>query len=459
MDNRVTHLQHAPPVNASLATEIRANLRLAFPIIGAQLAAVGMSTVDTIFAGRLGAGALAAVAVGTNISVVFLVFFLGMFMACSPIVAQRAGAGAVDAGSGGFVRRTLLLAVGLGLLWTAGMHAVAAPAMARLHLAPETAALGVAFMRALAWAGAPMCVGFALRFCAEGLGQTRPILFAGLVGLGANIVLDWALLYGHLGLPALGAVGCGWATAVSASLMAAALALAYLRVPRLAALRLFARSAMPPAHSAMEVLTLGLPIGLILLAEAGLFSTAALLMARFGEVAVGAYQIALNIAAVLFMIPLGVGLATTVRVGDAIGAGDAALATHRGRTGMMLALVNAASNSLIMIVAGGVLVRLYTDQAEVGAQAMRFLLLAAAFQFFDGLQVASNGALRGIKDTRVPMLITVGAYWLVGFPVMWLLSTRTALGASGIWWGLTAALAAAALGLSLRFLSKAPRVN
>jgi len=200
---------------------------------------------------------------------------------------------------------------------------------------------------------------------------------------------------------------------------------------------------------------LGLPIALMLVAEASLFVVAALLMASFGDRTVAAYQVAINFASVMFMIPLGVALATTVRVGHAVGAGQLDVVRFRGRVGMQLGLINAISNALLMLLFPGVIVAIYTNDAAIARQAVLFLWLAAAFQFFDGVQVTANGALRGIKDTRLPMIITVTAYWLVGMPVALWLGFRTSLGPSGIWWGLTAGLGIAAIGLSLRFMHKA----
>jgi MATE family multidrug resistance protein len=216
------------------------------------------------------------------------------------------------------------------------------------------------------------------------------------------------------------------------------------------------------AEGSREIFRVGLPVGLILLAEAGLFVLAALVMARFGDAAVAAYQIAINFASLLFMIPLGLGLATTVRVGHAAGAGDRDAVRHRGFVGMGLGLGNAASNAALMVAGGTLIARCYTREPGIAATAAHFLLLAAAFQFFDGLQVTANGALRGLKDTRLPMLITLVSYWLIGLPVAWWLAFRSGgggIGPDGLWWGLTAGLGAAALGLSMRYAWQTRRRN
>lgn len=444
-------------LSSSFKAEARANLKLALPLIAAQLAGVGMGTIDTIMAGRLGKEALAAVAAGANLNVVFFVFFMGLLMACSPIVAHRAGAGRADARVGAFTREALLLSVGISVIWVAGAHLIS-PVLLHIGLAPETANVAVDFLCAFSWSAFGFSAWFVLRSVAEGTGTTQPILFSGLTGLLGNLLLDWVFMYGKFGVPAMGAVGAGWATSISALMMALVLGAQYRFHAPLRQLQAFKPVWPRIGRDTREILRLGFPIGLILLAEAGLFVLSAMWMARFGDSIMAAYQIALNFASVLFMIPLSVGLATTVRVGHAMGAGDPAAARYRGIVGMKLGVLNAASNASIMVLLSSLIAALYTDDAEIAAHATSFLWLAAAFQFADGLQVTSNGALRGIKDTRVPMLITVTAYWLVGMPVAHQLAFSTSLGPSGLWWGLTAGLAVAALGLSLRFMNKAARL-
>jgi MATE family multidrug resistance protein len=444
---------HALPMLASFAPafrqEARENLRLALPLIAAQIAGVGMGAVDTIFAGRLGPQALAAVALGVNLNTLFFIGGMGLLMACSPIVAQRLGGGAQPTEIGAFVRRARRFALLVGTAWFAVLNLIARPVLERLNQAPDTIGLAVDVARTLSFSAFGISLWFAQRFCAEGVGHTRPVLVAGVLGLACNALLDWLLLFGHWGAPRLGVIGCGVATSLSSLLMAGVLALywryasglgRYLAAPRCAA-----------REGARAILRLGLPIAGILLAEGGLFVLTALLMAGFGEQTVAAYQVAINFASLVFMIPVGVAQATTVRVGFAAGAGARGAARYRGAAGMGLGLLNAASNASIMALFPAVIVSLYTEDADIARLASRFLLLAAVFQFFDGLQATANGALRGIKDTRVPMAITLFAYWCVGLPVAWWLAFHTALGAVGLWWGLTAGLGAAALGLSLRF--------
>ena len=432
--------------------EAGANFRLAAPLIAAQLAAVGMGALDTMFAGRLGAQALAAVAVGINFNILFFVMAMGLLMACSPIVAQLRGAGADAAAIGVFMRRARGCALLVALAWCVAVNLAAEPGLHLLGLDDATLQLAVHFLRYLSGSAFGFSMYFALRSCADGAGQVRPIVIAGVIGLGANAVLDWLLVFGNLGAPRLGAIGCGIATCLSSALMAAVLGLAYLYEPQLRRYRGVAQGA---TLGVPAILRLGGPIALILLAESGLFVLSALLMARFGDAVVAAYQVAINFASLLFMIPLGVGQATAVRVGLAAGARDLAAARFRGIVGMLMGLVNALSNAAIMLLFGGVIVAIYTHDPAIAAQATHFLWLAAVFQFFDGVQVTANGALRGLKDTRMPAAITLVAYWLVGLPVAWQLAFTHGGGPDGLWWGLTAGLGVAALGLSWRFLHRA----
>lgn len=449
---------------AFLRTETRANLHLALPLIAAQIAGVGMGTVDTVFAGRLGPRALAAVAMGFNLNLLFFIFCMGLTMACSPIVAQMMGARREWGDIAVFVRRAHRFALLVATVWLIGLNLVAVPVLSRLGLDDETVRLSVRFVRLLSFSAYGMSLWFTQRFCAEGLGQTRPIVVAGLTGLAANALLDWLLLFPHpllnrWGLPLLGVPGCGVATSLSCLLMAGLLAWQFRRAPVLRRLMASPPPSVPPVEAAADILYLGLPIGLIMLAEASLFVMAALLMARFGDLAVAAFQVAINFSALAFMIPVGLSLATTVRVGHAVGAGENDAAYLRGSVGITLGLLNAASNALIMLLLGHWIAGLYTDDAAIAAQAAHFLYLAAAFQFFDGLQVTANGALRGFKDTRWPALITLIAYWMVGLPVAWWLAFDAGVGADGLWWGLTAGLGVAAIGLTLRYTRRARRLS
>ncbi|MDB5969790.1 MAG: family efflux transporter [Hydrocarboniphaga sp.] len=433
-----------------LRAEARHNLVLAAPLIAAQLSFVGMHTVDTVMAGRLGPVALAAVAVGANVWFLTFIIFMGLFMSVSPIVAQRVGAGRPAAETGSLLRNTLLLAVTLGGVWTLLINLVADPVLDLLRLEAITRGLSEGYLRAISWAAIPFCLCFVMRNGCEGNGATRAPVVAGIVALLVNALANLPLMYGYLGFPALGAVGTAWGTVIAVWCMTLVYALLYRVDPRLRAMRLFAgRPSLTP--ELREIFTLGVPICASVVAEAWLFNLGALLMAHFGGSVVAAHQIAINFASLVFMVPLSIGLATAVRVGQAVGAGDAVTAVLRGRTGILLGAAFAVVSAICMALFSRSVVALYTGVPEIANLAVRFLMLAAIFQLFDCLQATTNGALRGFKDTRVPMAVTVSAYWLAGLPIAAWLSLGTSIGPAGVWCGFIVGLAIAAIGLGLRF--------
>lgn len=444
-------------LSPSLRGEFRANLRLALPIIATQITFMGMGTVDTLVAGRYGNGALAAVSVGTNVWFLMFVIFSGILMACSPIVAQRVGAARPPAETGDFVRATLPFALALGVLWVLIMQLAATPVLALMKLPEATSLLAEQYMRAIAWAAIPSCLCFVGRNVAEGHGVPRVALIAGLVGFVTNAVLAVSLTYGRLGFPEIGPVGCAWATVTATWLMVIVYLLRYRREPVLRALELF-RPGWPRMHGeAWEILRLGVPIAAILAAESWMFNIGALLMGRFGPHVVAAHQVAINFAALSFMVPLAIGYATTVRVGQAAGGGDPAAVRLRGQAGMLLGVGYSMISASVMALLPTLIVMAYTDEVEVAPMAVHFLYFAAVFQIVDCIQATANGALRGIKDTRVPLLVTLIAYWIIGMPFAVWLAFSTDQGPSGVWWGFIVALAIAAAGLSLRFLRKTGR--
>jgi multidrug resistance protein, MATE family len=437
-----------------LRDEARANLRLAGPLIAAQITFMGMGVIDTMMAGRISGVALAAVAVGHAVWVIPFMGFLGVCAAISSIVAHRVGSGQAQAEIGAFARQSLVLAGVLGVLWLGLIRLTAQGVIAQLGLPEETAALSLRYLYAESTSAFAFCLCFAQRNFIEGQGYSRPILFTGLCGLAVKLVANLGFVHGRFGLPELGVVGCGWGTLAAASAMALVYAAQLSRLPRLRGMGVFGRGSWRPRSESLEVLRLGVPIAFILMAEAGLFGAGALLMARFGEVPVAAHQIALNFVSVVFMVPLGLGMATTVRVGHAAGAGLAAAVRLRGQAGMALGLCFALFSAALMGLKPEWITELYTQDPAIAPKAHTFLRFAALFQLFDCLQVTANGALRGIKDTRLPMVITLAAYWAIGMPVAAGLAFGAGMGPDGIWYGFIASLVAAAAGLSARFLSR-----
>lgn len=437
------------------ARETAATIKLALPLIAGQLSSIGMNAVDVVLAGHYNAHTLAAVAVGANVWLLALVCAIGVMMAMPPSVAHLDGAGARWQ-IGPLFRQALLLAGTLGiLLWFGVRHAQ--PLLQFLGIDPALTGDVMAFLRALSWGAPAVCFYFALRGLSEGLSWTKPTMLFGLLGLLALIPLGYVMIYGRLGLPALGARGSGLANAIVLWLQVLAFG-AYVRLaPRYRDLHLLARFERPDSVALLGLLKIGVPMAVTLMMEAGMFSIAALLIGRLGTVAVAAHQIAINVASITFMLPLGLALAITVRVGQAAGRGDARGVRYAGFSGIVLTLATQCVSCALMLGIPQAIAALYTEAPAVLALAARLLVLAGVFQFADGIQVASNGALRGLKDTRVPMLLTVLAYWAIGMPVGYWLAFRVGHGAPGMWIGLIAGLTVAAVLLFTRFARLARR--
>ena len=437
------------PGPAPWRAEVAATASLAAPLVGGQVAHVGLNFIDTLMAGRIGPAELAAVALGSSVWSAVGLFTMGVLMAVPPSVAQLVGGDRRER-IAPLIRQAFWMALGLSVV-TIAVAANLRPLLEALDVEPEIVPTVVGYPRALAWGIPALCGYLILRFLSEGLGSSRPTLYFGWIGLPVNIFANWVLMYGHFGVPELGAVGCGYATAIVWWAQFGGIALYIARGSRYRGLGLFAQLEPPDARRIRELLGIGLPVGVALFIEGSLFSVVALLIGTLGTEAVAGHQVAINFAALTFMVPLGISMAITVRVGFAVGRGDRAGARRAAFVGAGLALTSQVISASVMVFLPRHVARIYTDDPAVIAIAVSLLLLAAIFQISDGIQVSAAGALRGLKDTRRPMLITVVAYWLVGLPVGWILGFRVGMGAEGMWIGLIAGLSVAALLLAVRF--------
>ena len=432
-----------------LGYEIRRTLLLAGPLIVGQLTSFGMNFVDTVMAGRLGRIDLGAIAIGSSIWAAGLLFILGVLMSVSPAVSQLDGAGR-RAQAGEVTRQALWIALALaGLMWLVMRNT--GWIMDVLELDARVASLALGYLKAMSW-GAPALTGMlALRYFSEGTGLTRPTMYIGLMGIACNIPLNYVLMFGKLGFPAMGAVGCGWATAIVFWLQLLALAGYIATRPHYRPFGLYARWSRPNPREIRGLLAVGLPIGLMIFFEGSLFVGAALLIGTLGALPIASHQVAINFASMSFMIPVGLSGAITVRVGNAMGRRDFHGARVAGLVGIGIAGVFGACSATIMFLFPEAIARIYTAEREVIELAASLILLAAIFQVSDGLQVAAAGALRGLKDTRIPMLYSILAYWLVGMSLGWWLTFPQKWGPAGMWTGLIAGLSVAAVLLGLRF--------
>ena len=442
-----------------LARELREMLRLALPLVFGQLSAIGMNVIDAVLAGHLDAHTLGAVAVGTSVWTLAIVSAIGVMLALPPSIAQLNGAQRREE-IGPLFRQALWLAVALGALLWIGVG-WGGPVLVRAigvdaPLIPDV----TRFLHAISFGAPALALFFTLRGLSEGFGLTRPTMYFSMLGLVLLGPVGYVLMYGRLGLPALGALGSGIATAIVLWIEALAF-LFYLATRRhYRELALFGRFDPPNVGAIMDLLRLGIPMGVSLFMEASLFVAVALAIGTLGTDVVASHQIAINVASVTFMVPLGIAMATTVRVGHAVGRRDREGVRDAGLIGFLLTLTTQIVSATLMLTVPQHIAGLYTVDAVVISLAAQLLILAGLFQFSDGIQVAAAGALRGLKDTRVPMLITTFAYWGVGMPVGWWLAFPVGFGARGMWMGLIAGLSMAAVLLTTRFwrLAREPSV-
>jgi len=431
--------------------EARALARLAGPLIINNLSIAGMQFADAVMAGRLGAEALAAVAVGGSVWFLGFTVCLGLMMAISPITARLFGAGKMSL-IGRYTRQGLWLAVALGLTLITLVQLFVEPVLTFLGIGVEFRQLTIGYVQAIIY-GAPAICGFlAFRFTTEGIGFMRPIMYTSLLALVCNVFLNYVLIYGHFGLPAFGAVGCGMASAITMWLMLFMIgSIVYLH-PTYAPLKIFERVAPVRIPILKEIVKLGMPIGITITAEAGLFSAVSILVGTLGASITAAHQIALNFAATMFMIPLAFSSAITVRIGHALGAGNTAAARVAGLTGISMCMLFMSFSAAFLLLFRNAVVSLYTSDTTVQAIAISLLLMAAVFQIADGAQIGAAGALRGYKDTKMPMVINMFAYWALGFPLAYMATITYRAPPSYIWAGFVLGLTVAAILLTFRFL-------
>lgn len=436
---------------ARLGEEVRTTAALAAPLVAGHFATGLIGFVDNVIAGRHGTSTLAGVAVGTAMFWLVMLVPMGTLMALPPSVSQLDGAGR-RAEVGPLFRQALWLALGLGLLLFVllglGRH-VLEPMGIAVDVRPDAAA----FLGGIRWGVPALTVYLCLRYLCDGLHWTLPTMAFGFGGLLVLLPLGYALTFGAFGLPEGGAGGLGLASAIMMWAQVAGFVLYLARSRRFSALRLFDRFELPRRGEIGSLLRTGLPIGVTVAMEGGLFVVTALLIGRIGELEVAAHQIAINVASLCFMVPFGLAEATTVRVGHALGAGRGAYGVRRAAlAGLVLVLATQAVSATVLLGGHGAIVAIYTHDVAVASLAGSLLLFAAAFQFPDGIQVLSAGALRGLRDTRVPMFIAALAYWGIGMPLGAGLGLGLGWGPRGMWTGLIAGLAVAAVLMAARFL-------
>jgi MATE family multidrug resistance protein len=437
-----------------ITAEIRATIAVAAPLAGANLAHMAMGLTNTIMVGHLGAAPLAAAGLGTALYFTLLMLCQGVLEAVAPLAAHAIGA--QDHPTAGRV-------AGAGLIVAA---ALAAPVIAVLTVIPWllaglgydpelTAEIG-RFLRVIRW-GAPAFLGSSvLRFLLVAAFRTRIVMIVPLLAIPLNAALNWALIFGHFGMPAWGSAGSGCATAIVQWLMLLCFAGCMLAMPT----RIPVRMALRVLAEIPRILRLGVPMGVLRGMEIGVFVTTGILMGVIGADALGAHQLVLNVASVTFMVPLGLSQAATVRVAFQLGLGEPAAARRAGYVAMALGAGFMSAAAALLLLMPRTIASAYVDLGDPAndglvAIAVQLFVIAALFQIFDGVQVIAVGALRGYRDTAVPMLIAAIGYWAIGFVGSWLLAFPLGFGAMGLWSGLALGLAVVATALTLRLRVRA----
>ena len=433
--------------------ELTEILGLAVPLAGAQIATMLMSITDSVMLGHLSSDALAAGGLGANVAFMLIILMQGLQAGIQPLIAQARGAGdAAPIGRavwGGAIVGALAVLPIMLLLYHIDR-------LLRLIGEPgEIAQSVLVYERAFLWSIPAAALMGVLRYFLSAMERPRVAMLVAMAGVGVNLLLNWVLIFGHLGAPAFGLAGSGYATSATWALMGLALA-GYTGRARLLP-RDFWRMAWTDRRRGLaSVFRLGWPIAGIYAVEVGLFSVSSLLMGRFGAVAVAAHQICLGLASLTFMVPLAVGQAATVRVGFHMGAGAVARARLAGFTAIGLGVGFMACTAVAIALGRRLVFAFYLDRddptyGQVVDLGMSLLAVACVFQMFDGAQVAAAGVLRGVKDTRVPMLLGAFGYWGLGMPIGAGLAFGAGLGPVGLWWGFVGGLATVSMLLCLRF--------
>jgi multidrug resistance protein, MATE family len=442
-----------------LISEVKQCLLLAIPLAAAQLAQSATSFVDTVMMGWLGSQTIASGGLGAAIFTFLLLITTGIVSAVSPLAAQAEGVGKPEQ-VGKIVRQGL----GISLLLGIPIVIVLFNGGALLKLLGQnatTAALAQTYLRAIALGFIPG-LGFAvLKSFLSAVFQPQLIMLTVVLGTVLNIVANYVFMFGKLGLPPLGLAGIGWASTLSLWSMFIALVIYIYSQHQFTSYGIFDTSftdnfTQENKRIFWEIFRIGLPIGGLIAVEAGLFTVVTFLLGQLGTITLAAHQIALQTASMSFQIALGISLATTVRVGQLAGERDLAGVSLAGYVGISLGALSMAIAGIIFWFLPKSVISLYLDinnpsNQDVVSLAAKLLVVAAIFQIVDGVQVTAAGALRGLKDTRIPLLIGIFAYWCIGLSTGYALGIWLAYGAIGLWWGLAIGLASAAIVLTWRF--------
>ena len=440
---------------------IRASLALGVPLVGGQLGLMLMNTTDTVMLGWYGVEELAGGVLATQAYFLVMIFGAGIAQALMPMIGQAEGSGD-DRAVRRMVRMGLWLAV-LYALITMPLFFFGEEILLALGQNPQVAALAGQYLVISVWALFPTLLANALRAFLTAIEHAQIILWSTLLAALANIVINYMLIFGNWGAPELGIRGAAYATLLVNIVMFAAMAVYIAVHRRTRTYEVFARFWRPDWPAFFDLLRLGVPIGIGIVAEVGMFIFASIMIGWLGVIALAAHGIVMQIAAIAFMVPLGMSQAATVRVSNAIGRNDPVNLVRAAHSVMIVAVCFAMVSATLFFVLPETLVGLFLDEtqdgvAAVAAYAVPLLFVAAVFQLVDSTQIIAVGQLRGLKDTKIPMLFAIFAYWGVGMSVAYLLGIYFELGGVGVWSGLASGLAVACILAVWRFAAIRPRV-
>jgi MATE family multidrug resistance protein len=427
-----------PPSLRDLRQEFRPMIRLAAPVVLAELGWMTMGIVDTLMVGRLSPEAIGAVGVASSLFIGVVIFAMGLTLGLDPLVSRAFGAGDLDD-----CHRWLVHGVALALVASPVFMFILfglSGALGRWGLTPTVLELTRPYLNAVTWSVPPLLLYSAFRRYLQGMGVVQPIMIALATANIVNVVFNWILIYGHLGAPAMGVQGSAWATVFARVMMAALLLGVIVHRERGRRPGLFETSLRLERAWVMRLIGLGLPAATQLTLEVGGFAAATALAGRLPPVALAAHHISINIAAFTFMVPLGVGSAGAVRVGQAIGRRDLAGAARSGWTALLFGSGFMSCSAAVFLFLPGALIGAFTTDRRVLEVGVSLLMVAAIFQLFDGIQAVATGVLRGLGDTRTPMIWNLAGHWFVGLPLGYVLCFTMGIGVVGLWWGLSSGL-------------------
>ncbi len=435
----------------------RATMALGLPLIGAQLAQIMINVTDTVMIGWLGAFELAAGVLGTQTFFLTFIFGGGFALAVLPIAAQAHGREDVRG-----VRRSVRMGIWVILIYSVLIMLplwYTERILLVLGQEPDTAALAGDYVRVAQWSMFPALMIMIFRSYLSALERAQIILWATLFGTVANAILNYMFIFGNFGAPRMEVIGAAVASLGTNLITFLALLLYAVRKPALQRYELLVRFWRADWQAFFDVLRLGWPIGAMVLAEVGLFAGAAILIGWIGTIELAAHGIALQLAAIAFMLPLGLSSAATIRIGNAYGRRDWIGLDRAGIVAILLSIGVTLMTALAFLTIPQTLINLFLDKqnpdaGRVLATAVPLLFVAAVFQLFDGLQVIGAGLLRGLSDTKIPMVIAIFSYWCIGMTSAYVLGIRLEYGVVGVWWGLALGLLFAAILMNWRYLRR-----